>query len=70
MIKEIYEWKEGYLMAKTVVRNNESLEDALKRFKRDVSRSGTLQEARKREYYVKPSVSKKLKQKQNKTKKR
>ncbi len=57
-------------MAKTVVRNNESLEDALKRFKRDVSRSGTLQEARKREYYVKPSVSKKLKQKQNKTKKR
>lgn len=57
-------------MAKTVVRNNESLEDALKRFKRDVSRSGTLQEARKREYYVKPSVSKKLKQRQNKTKKK
>ena len=56
-------------MAKTVVRNNESLEDALKRFKRDVSRSGTLAEARKREYYVKPSVSKKIKAKQNKNKK-
>jgi len=61
--------REGNLMAKTVVRNNESLEDALKRFKRDVSRSGTLAEARKREYYIKPSVSKKNKQNKNKGKK-
>ncbi len=53
---------------KTVVRNNESIEDALKRFKRDVSRSGTLAEARKREYYEKPSVSKKNKQNKNKNK--
>ena len=52
-------------MAKTVVRDNESIEDALRRFKRDVSRSGTLQEARKREYYVKPSISKKIKNKEN-----
>ena len=51
-------------MAKTVVRENESIEDALRRFKRDVSRSGTLAEARKREYYVKPSISKKIKQKE------
>ena len=56
-------------MAKTVVRDNETLEDALRRFKRDVSRSGTLAEARKREYYVKPSVSKKIKQRQNNAKK-
>ncbi|PAT02358.1 30S ribosomal protein S21 [Candidatus Izimaplasma bacterium ZiA1] len=55
-------------MAKTVVRENETIEDALRRFKRDVSRSGTLAEARKREYYLKPSVSKKLKQKANKKK--
>ena len=55
-------------MPKTVVKENETIEDALRRFKRDVSRSGTLQEARKREYYLKPSVSKKLKQKQNKRK--
>lgn len=48
-------------MAKTVVRNNETLEDALKRFKRDVNRSGALAEARRREYYVKPSVAKKIK---------
>ena len=29
-------------MAKTVVRENESLDDALRRFKRQVSRTGTL----------------------------
>ncbi|HOW37945.1 MAG TPA: 30S ribosomal protein S21 [Candidatus Izemoplasmatales bacterium] len=52
-------------MAKTVVRENESIEDALRRFKRDVSRAGTLAEARKREYYLKPSVSKKMKQREN-----
>jgi len=52
-------------MAKTVVRENETIEDALRRFKRDVSRAGTLAEARKREYYSKPSVEKKLKQRQN-----
>ncbi len=50
-------------MAKTVVRENESIEDALRRFKRDVSRAGTLQQARKKEYYEKPSVTKKLKAK-------
>ena len=65
MNTEIQERKEGNLMAKTVIRDNESIEDALRRFKRDVSRSGTLQEARKREYYVKPSISKKIKQKAN-----
>ena len=35
-------------MSKTVVRKNESLEDALRRFKRSVSKSGTIQEVRKR----------------------
>ncbi|MGB0203317.1 MAG: 30S ribosomal protein S21 [Acholeplasmataceae bacterium] len=52
-------------MAKTVVRENESIEDALKRFKRDVSKSGTLAEARKREFYIKPSVDRKMKQRAN-----
>ena len=56
-------------MPKTVVRDNETIEDALKRFKRDVSRSGTLQEARKREFYVKPSISKKMRRKANENKK-
>ncbi len=48
-------------MPKTVVREKENIDDALRRFKREVSKSGTLQEVRKREYYVKPSVNKKLK---------
>ena len=42
-------------MSKTIVRKNESLDDALRLFKRTVSRNGTLQEYRKREYYEKPS---------------
>lgn len=49
----------GQYMPKTVVREKESLEDALRRFKRDVSKAGNLQEARKREFYVKPSVQRK-----------
>ena len=65
ILAENIERKEGPKMAKTVVKENESIEDALRRFKRDVSRSGTLQEARKREFYVKPSISKKIRQKAN-----
>jgi len=57
-------------MAKTVVRENETIEDALRRFKRDVSRAGTLAQARKKEYYEKPSVTKKLKARQNKGRKK
>ena len=56
-------------MPKTVVRENEKIDDALRRFKRDVVRSGTLQEARKREYYQKPSVTRKLKSQSNRAKK-
>ena len=48
-------------MPKTIVRENETIEDALKRFKRDVSRSGTLAELRKREHYLKPSDVRKQK---------
>lgn len=48
-------------MAKTIVRENESLDDALRRFKRQVSRTGTLAEARKREFYVKPGLKRKMK---------
>ncbi|AQQ52963.1 MULTISPECIES: 30S ribosomal protein S21 [Caryophanaceae] len=48
-------------MSKTVVRKNESIEDALRRFKRTVSKSGAMQEVRKREFYEKPSVKRKKK---------
>lgn len=57
-------------MSKTVVREKETLEDALRRFKREVSRSGKLAEARKREYYIKPSVGRKMKQREARRKQR
>lgn len=38
-----------------------NLTAALKTFKRKVNRDGVLQECRKREYYVKPGVAKRLK---------
>lgn len=49
----------------TVVRKeNESIEDVLRRFKRDVSRAGVLREARKKEHYEKPSEARKRKRKE------
>ncbi len=41
--------------------NNNDLEGALKKFKRDCQRSGVLAELRKREHYLKPSVKRKKK---------
>ncbi|NBI05658.1 30S ribosomal protein S21 [Senegalia massiliensis] len=48
-------------MAEIKVGDSESLENALRRFKRQCSRSGVLSEARKREHYEKPSVARKKK---------
>ncbi len=48
-------------MSKVVLKNNEDLDEALRRFKRQVSRNGTLAEARKREFYVKPAIKRKEK---------
>ena len=53
-------------MSKVVAKEHESIEDLLRRFKTSVSRSGTLQEAKKRKYYMKPSESKKMKKKTKK----
>jgi len=43
------------------VRENESLDSALKRFKRQCAKAGVLAEIRKREHYEKPSVRRKKK---------
>ena len=43
------------------VKENESFEFALKRFKKQVEKAGILTELRRREYYDKPSVRKKKK---------
>jgi small subunit ribosomal protein S21 len=48
-------------LAEIRVGENESLENALKRFKRMTAREGTLAELRKREHYEKPSVKRKKK---------
>jgi small subunit ribosomal protein S21 len=48
-------------MSEIRVRENESLEQALRRFKRSCARSGVLSEVRKREHYEKPSVKRKKK---------
>ena len=48
-------------MPKTIVSQNETLDDALRRFKRQVSKAGTLAEVRKREFHLKPGVKRKLK---------
>ena len=44
-------------MSEIRVKDNESLDSALRRFKRSCARSGVLAEVRKREAYEKPSVS-------------
>ena len=48
-------------MSQVRVKENESLDSALRRFKRQTSRDGIIQEVRKREHYEKPSVARKKK---------
>ena len=48
-------------MSEIRVKENESLDSALRRFKRQCARNGTLAELRKREHYEKPSVKRKKK---------
>ena len=48
-------------MSEIRVKENESLESALKRFKRSCAKSGELSEDRKRENYESPSVKRRKK---------
>ncbi|MEW6081693.1 MAG: 30S ribosomal protein S21 [Bacillota bacterium] len=48
-------------MPEVRVGKNETLDSALRRFKRQCQKSGVLAEARKREHYEKPSVRRKKK---------
>ena len=48
-------------MSEIRIRENESLESALRRFKRQCARAGVIAEVRKRENYEKPSVRRKKK---------
>ncbi len=48
-------------MAEIRMRDNESIDSLLRRFKRQCQRSGVLSEVKKREQYDKPSVKRKKK---------
>ena len=48
-------------MAEIYVKENESLDSALKRFKRSCAKSGVLADLRKKEYYQSPSVKRRKK---------
>ena len=48
-------------MAEIKVKDNESLDSAIKRFKKQCTRAGVIAEFRKREAYVKPSVKRRKK---------
>ncbi|NLT96363.1 MAG: 30S ribosomal protein S21 [Clostridia bacterium] len=48
-------------MSEVIVGKNETLDSALRRFKRSCQKSGVLSECRKREHYEKPSVRRKKK---------
>ena len=48
-------------MSEIRIKENESLDSALRRFKRQCAKSGVMAEVRKREHYEKPSVNRKKK---------
>ena len=48
-------------MSEIKVQKGESLDSALRRFKRSCQKAGVLSQVRKREHYEKPSVKRKLK---------
>jgi small subunit ribosomal protein S21 len=51
----------GKSMSEVRVRKNESLDSALRRFKRATAKDGILAEVKKRKHYEKPSVARKKK---------
>lgn len=59
----IHNWREVRCesMSNVVVKENETLDSALRRFKRNCAKAGIQQEIRKREHYEKPSVRRKKK---------
>ena len=48
-------------MSQVKLKENESLDNALRRFKSQTQKDGVIQEVRKREHYEKPSVKRKKK---------
>lgn len=57
-------------MVNVRVREGESIDDAIRRFKRECERNGIIQEIKKREFYKPPSVVRKEKKAESKRKMR
>jgi len=51
----------GKFMSEVKLKDNETLESALRRFKKNCAKAGIMGEVRKREHYDKPSVKRKKK---------
>ena len=63
-LKRLYRrriWREGKPVSEVHVKENESLDSALKRFKRNCAKAGVLADLRKKEYYQSPSVKRRKK---------
>ncbi|AGL90345.1 30S ribosomal protein S21 [Strawberry lethal yellows phytoplasma (CPA) str. NZSb11] len=58
------------LMSKIFLRKGETIDETLRRFKREVAKNGVLAEARRKEHYIKPSVQRKNLQKSMRGKRR
>ena len=54
-------WREGNLVSEVHLKDNESIDSALKRFKRNCAKAGVLSDLRKKEYYQSPSVKRRKK---------
>ena len=57
-------------MSQVRLKENESLENALRRFKKQTARDGVIQEVRKREHYESPSVKRRKKSEAARAKKK
>ena len=59
--KHVHIGRREELMSEVHLKDNESLDSALKRFKRNCAKSGVLSDLRKKEYYQSPSVKRRKK---------
>ena len=55
-------------IARVTLRDRETLDDLILRFKRVVNRDGVLSDIKKHEYYLKPGVKKRLRREENRRK--
>ena len=60
----------GKTVSEIRIKGNESIDSALRRFKRSCAKAGTLSELRKREHYESPSVKRRKKSEAARAKKK